>query len=487
MAIAELRAGLRRAGIAEDSQPDDGTLQVLLDAEGSIAGAIDAVVGNQAAESRISAESFRPPADERGVRTAAPGGVAATSSWVSVLWRVLSLPFSLVHAAVVFILRLFRAAPRDDNVELTRFAQDPGLAAHRFVDSLERDVNGTTIPADARDEHTHMLVQLPPFLPRAYSEALQLAKQEHRILAIILSSPVHADDAHFRSRVLTDATLVDALSTRDFVVWGGSVADREANRVATLLEASTYPFVAFIALQPRRSRTSAVITSKAAVLSRIEGSPHSATSAAALVSHIREVLVPRAVPYLERLRGERQRRESERALMAEQDRAFEAAARRDAERVLQARAESERAAQLADARQQAAIAAAADAHRATQWRRWAKTHLVPPEPVAEEPAIRLSVHVPDGRNLQRRFRPTDTLESVYIYVDTAAEAGDEATKPDYIPTYGFRLVQTYPRAELGHELMSRPLDTIDGLGSAARLLAEGNVGGHVPSSSSEME
>ena len=474
MSIDALRAELRAAGVADATQPDDGTLQVLLDVEGGVEGARAAVLASVAAERTdsgphpVAVRHEQPPA-------------AGVPSWLHLFLRALSLPFSLLHALIAFVFRAFRT-PRAD---LTRFAEDPREAARRFVDSVERDAHGTTL----RGTHNAALAQLPPFLPESYSDALQLAKHEHRILAVILSSRVHADDAYFRSQVLTDRRLVDALSTRDFVVWGGCVQDREAHRVSALLEASTYPFVAFIALQPRRSRTSPIITSKAAVLSRIEGSPRHATSAGMLVAHIHDVLLPRTLPYLERLRAERRRRESERALMAEQDRAYEETARRDAARVLNARAESERAARLARTREAEAAAAVAAAARAPQWRRWAKQRLVPPEPEAGAPAVRLSIHVPDGRNLQRRFRPSDTLESVYIYVETAGEpdGGGDAPPADYTPQYGFRLVQTYPRVELGHALMARTLGSLEALGAGAHLLAEGCVGGHVPSSSSEME
>ncbi|WFD34483.1 UBX domain-containing protein 10 [Malassezia cuniculi] len=483
MSIAALRTELRRAGIPDTEQPDDGTLQVMLDVEGNVQRAAESILANQAAENRISHDSQRYAEAERqplnthdsSARAVAPDSTLYTSPWVSIFWRALSLPFSLLHAAITFVLRLLRVTSSSDNIELTRFSQDPHAAAARFIESLERDTNGTTQLPQDRDETMHAMVQLPPFVPRSYSDALQLAKREHRILAVVLTSRVHSDDEYFRKNVLTDRQLVGALSSRDFVVWGGCVQDREAHRVATLLEASTYPFIAFISLQPRRSRTSTVITSKAAVLSRIEGSPQSYTSAGMLVSHINDVLLPRTLPYLERLRSERQRRDSERALMAEQDRAFEAAARRDAERVLQARTEAQRAESLAREREKAAAAAVAEAQRATQWRRWAKKNLVPPEPFADAAVIRLSIHVPDGRNLQRRFKPTDTLESVYIFVETAAEVEEETEKPEYTPTFKFKLVQTYPRKQLGHDLMHEQLGNICGLDGAARLLAEGHL------------
>ena len=112
--------------------------------------------------------------------------------------------------------------------------------------------------------------------------------------------------------------------------------------------------MAFLALQPRRGAShtpsqKTVLT----VLSRHQGPsiPQGSgpTSSQVLKTHITEHLVPRVSPVLSRIRQEAaekeaalaveaETRERERALRAEQDRAFEAARRKDTDRILQKRA-----------------------------------------------------------------------------------------------------------------------------------------------------
>src|ERR1700733_1917304 len=105
------------------------------------------------------------------------------------------------------------------------------------------------------------------------------------------------------------------------------------------LGATTYPFVAFVALHPvpqhvgGPSATRSGSGPRLTVLSRHEGNPSSKTSAATLTTHITTSLLPRVTPLLTRLRTERWEREQERRLREEQDRAFAEAAARDKERV----------------------------------------------------------------------------------------------------------------------------------------------------------
>lgn len=266
--------------------------------------------------------------------------------------------------------------------------------------------------------------------------------------------------------------------------------------VATQLEATTYPFIAFIALQPPRgsrrhgvggSSSSASASPRLAVLSRLEGSPLSATSASTIISHVTDVLLPRTQTHLDRLRSEKRRRELERELKAEQDRAYLEASRRDAERVAKKREEErQRALEVERKRQEEAHKHLFEQQR-RQWITWAKTQLVPREPSpGESDTIRLAFRLPNGRNLSRHFRKTDALEAAFAYVETAAAAtdsdddGSRQTDPPagYQHEFKFSLVLGYPRQRLGTDkLRTSPiLGEIEGLGSSANLIVEGKVG-----------
>ncbi len=231
------------------------------------------------------------------------------------IWTALTFPFSLASSLLLFLARLLRIRALFGGGDTSRGLErsDPRTSAERFVRQLEEQTGGTTSRSiaasssngDVGNSETRApaLKRLPPFFVGGYADALRSAKEQIKILAIVLVSREHGDVDRFKTNTLTDGDLVDLLSRDDFIVWGGDVREREAYQVATTLQASTYPFVAFIALQPPRpaSRTSAGSSSsspRAAILSRLEGSPSSATSAASIASHISDVLLPGRAPTL---------------------------------------------------------------------------------------------------------------------------------------------------------------------------------------------
>lgn len=128
---------------------------------------------------------------------------------------------------------------------------------------------------------------------------------------------------------MTDSTFIRTLYENEVYV------------AAEKLQATTYPFVTFIALQPRRrpgSAASSFASSRSTspsltVLSRHQGKGVSATtptSAPTLVAHLEQRLLPRVQPLLGRIAAAAQcEREHERHLRDEQDRAFQDTARRD--------------------------------------------------------------------------------------------------------------------------------------------------------------
>lgn len=196
----------------------------------------------------------------------------------------------------------------------------------------------------------------------------------------------------------------------------------------------TLPFVAFLALQPPPpSATSSSTTPLMTVISRHEGSPASTTSAPALLAHLNTVVLPRVTPYLTRLRAEKETRLAERRLREEQDRAYAAAARKDEERVLKARAEegkrrveAGRRQMEAEEREERERKAALLREGAARWRAWMRGVLESSgEPSAGvEGSARVGVRLGDGRRAVRRFAKEDTVERVYAFVECALEVDD---------------------------------------------------------------
>ncbi|KAF7356769.1 UBX domain-containing protein [Mycena venus] len=174
---------------------------------------------------------------------------------------------------------------------------------------------------------------LPDFTLGTYEDALRTCQRDARIACIVLVSEEHDDVPEFKRTTLTDTALVRLLHANDILVWGGDVRDREAYSASLKLQATTYPFVAFVALQPKRTPRSANSSTSGTptltVLSRHQGPPSGPTSPAALAAHLETQLLPRVSPFLAQLRAAQHAAFADRALREEQDRA--ARAKREAE------------------------------------------------------------------------------------------------------------------------------------------------------------
>lgn len=247
----------------------------------------------------------------------------------------------------------------------------------------------------------------------------------------------------------------------EIMFWGGDVCtSRDAHIASTILQAATFPFIAFLSMQPQPASritgaASSISSSKMSVFSRLEGLQ--ATTVPQITSHITDTMAPRLNPYLGRLRSQRREREAQRLLREEQDRAYEEAGRRDMERVRAKEAELK--AKEAEARLQRE--AEEQAKRATElkaresinrsaWRRKVASELGP------EPAdgTKLVIRLPDGRRLMRRFRDEEEAIRIWHYVEceafnafSSSASAHSVSGPDagYKPQITFFLATTFPK------------------------------------------
>ncbi|KAH8079062.1 hypothetical protein BXZ70DRAFT_651227 [Cristinia sonorae] len=371
---------------------------------------------------------------------------------------------------------------------------------------------------------------LPEFFIGSYEEFARACGKEDRpkLGCVILVSEEHDDVAEFKRSTLTDQTFVRLMHDNGFLVWGGDVRDRDAWSAAQKLQATTYPFVAFIGLQPRRGGSSASPTTSPVltVLSRHQGpsipSSTAPTAAATLVRHLQEQVLPRVTPYLVRVRAgaaekerEKERRDRERALRAEQDRAFEESMKRDKERIEKRMEEDRKAEQearrAAEEKQQEERENAKKEEEFArwekvrmEWRRWGRRALVPREPRPGQPepsrgkTIRIGVRMPDGKRGVRFFGEGDSLTALYAFVDTLfipegkefSSDSDPSSPPGLVGTgedallsemqqvgrrgdawWGFKLVLSYPRREIRWEAAKR-LGDVEGLKAGGQLVVE---------------
>ncbi|KAG7090332.1 hypothetical protein E1B28_009451 [Marasmius oreades] len=349
---------------------------------------------------------------------------------------------------------------------------------------------------------------LPDFALGTYDEFLETCTREARIGCVILVSEEHDDIAEFKRTTLTDPTFVNLLTTNNVHTWGGDVRDTPAFTASLKLSVTTYPYVAFVGLQPSRSTrphlnsnsssTSDPITqSTLSILSRHQGL--SSTTPEALCTHLTETLLPRVSPYLERVRSsravaerEKERQEevrrSERMMREQQDHAFEESARRDRERILKKIQEDEEKKRVEERekrekeeeerkKQVERESAERRVRERARRREWLGDRFFPSSEEGEGD-VRVAIRMPDGKRVVKRFRgDADTLSSVYAFVDVqlfdprSYEGSSssfsafpsstnvheaiqtlmqnlESTTEDPATWWGFRLVSAYPRKEI---------------------------------------
>ncbi|KAF9255112.1 hypothetical protein L218DRAFT_1082009 [Marasmius fiardii PR-910] len=292
---------------------------------------------------------------------------------------------------------------------------------------------------------------LPDFALGTYDEFLEVCNREARIGCVVLVSEEHDDVLEFKRTTLTNSTFVSLLTTHNIYTWGGDVRDTPAFSASLKLGSTTYPYVAFIALQPSRrnqgfassglsgsSTRDPDTNSTLSILSRHQGA--ASTTPEALCAHIQETLLPRVTPYLERVKTSRlaaekekerqeESRRNERRLREEQDRAFEESARRDRERILRKIREEEekRKAEEEVERQREEEERRVEEERQRVERRkrererrrgWLRDRFFAGAGGEGEGDTRVAIRMPDGKRVVRRFSAgAQTVSDVYAFVD----------------------------------------------------------------------
>ncbi|BGP50973.1 UBX domain-containing protein 10 [Rhodotorula kratochvilovae] len=307
--------------------------------------------------------------------------------------------------------------------------------------------------------------RLPRFLVTSYDGALRAARDEKRVLMVVLSSAENERDQRFKREVLADEEVNRLLEQEDVLVWGGDVGERDAYQVGQTLSYVALPFIAFIALQPSAPSTNPSTASTSSprlrLLTRLEPSPSAPLTATSLHTHLLTAVLPRAKPFLARLRAQDAQRQADRAAREDAERRVNALARRDEEKVLAVRRrEEERRRAEADAAARAVREEAERVERerraalARRWRAWKRAELAR---AGEGGDVRVAVRLGDGRRATRGFASGQGTEEVYGWVECelgavedAREGGAEEEQEDGPPPgweqrFHFRLSTTFPR------------------------------------------
>jgi len=235
----------------------------------------------------------------------------------------------------------------------------------------------------------------PDFVEGSYNDALNTAKTSFKFLVIYLHSGLHQDtDAFCRDTLCTE--LISDFLDENFVSWAGNINTSEAFRISNVLSTTTYPFFAVICNNSIGGLT---------ILDRVQGQ----ISGEDLMARLANVLELHG-HILVAAKVENDEREVNRMIRQEQDEAFLQSLAADQEKERKIKEEEER--KREEERKQ---------HRIQELKEKKLKNIqskVPPEPeVSEKDVTQLVIRVTDGSRLQRRFYDSDSLQSVFDYVN----------------------------------------------------------------------
>ena len=350
----------------------------------------------------------------------------------NVLYRLLSGSFSLFTYLFPFLPRLLagasggRVQPHRQRDTTGRRPLNPRDTAARFAREFEEEYG------------RHEL----KFFENGYAQAYDLAKKDLKFLLVVLLSPEHDDTSAFVRTTLLSPEVANYINDpqNKIIPWAGSVQDSEAYQVSTALNCSKFPFAAVVAHTPQDSSTSM------STIARISGLVPPSTFVARLQSAISQHSAA-----LERARASRNEQQATRNLREEQNSAYERSLAQDRERARQRREEEEarlRGEREAEAK---AEASAKEVQNLKQWKVW-RAQSLPSEPTSSDSeVIRVSIRMPSGERVVRKFRAEADMEELYAFVEcydvsSDARRSSQASEPlGYEHIYRFRLVSPMPR------------------------------------------
>ncbi|MCJ1327707.1 hypothetical protein MMC10_004379 [Thelotrema lepadinum] len=383
---------------------------------------------------RSSRRSPRDPAP-RIVPQPDDRGVHKTPLLITLLFTPVSLVYKLFSTSLSFIGYLFPFLPRLLSNRNQSRATRRNTTGRRPLNP--RDTAARFIREFGEEYGDHRL----PFYENGYANAYDLAKKELKYLLVVLLSPEHDDTSTFIREVLLSSQFESLVKNPNVILWAGTVQDSEAYQVSIGLNCSKFPFAGLIVHTPQDSSTAM------STVARVTG----LQPASSFVSKIRTAMSQHETA-LETARASRQEQQATRNLRQEQESAYERSLAQDRERMrIRREAEAARAREEAEAQAQADAAEKA-AQNKEQWKRW-KVQSILAEPGAEiKNATRLSIRMPSGDRVIRKFAPEATMEDLYAFVEChdvldmdGATSQNEPPK-GYRHEYKFNLVSPMPRA-----------------------------------------
>jgi len=311
---------------------------------------------------------------------------------------------------------------------------DPATESARFVQLIE-----------SRFGNHH-----PTFVNGTYVQAVERARSECKLLFIYLHCELNDNATNFCRNTLCTEVLASFIND-NFVAWASNIKFPQGFQVNNILSATSYPYMAILCCNPVGTMRD-LSASNVGIVDRIEGM----LSTDDLIARLYQALDGFG-HLLNGARQERERREVDRRLRVEQDDAYRQSLAEDEEKERRMREEQERAER--EEREREAREAREEQERRereqnkTRARENRKLNL--PTEATEKNAVLIVVKLPDGKQVRRKFRPIDTLQTILDYVDVSQPEGEALQEyaEDYV------LVANFPR-----RVFSTPSQTLQEAG-----------------------
>ena len=282
------------------------------------------------------------------------------------------------------------------------------------------------------------------FFDNGYAQAYDLAKKDLKFLLVILMSPEHDDTSIFIRETLLSQDVVHYINDpqNNILLWAGNVQDSEAYQVSAALNCSKFPFVALVAFNPQLSPPSM------STVARITG----LLPPSAFLSKLRTAIAQHSA-LLQRVRAAQIEQTAVRNLRDEQNSAYERSLAQDRERARQRRAAEAEEGRLEQQAQAKIEAEARDRENLAKWKLWRVQGILPePNPDTKD-VTRVSIRMPSGDRIVRRFEAHSRTEELYAFVEChdilryePSFRRPRVSKPEeYQHEYKFRLVSPMPR------------------------------------------
>ena len=240
----------------------------------------------------------------------------------------------------------------------------------------------------------------PNFVTTTYQHAVSQAYRSSKFLLVYLHSPLHEDSFRFCTSTLCSSNF-KRFADENVLVWSGQVWDAEAYGLSMQLRTKTFPFVALLLCQSERDV-------------QIADKIHGYVDDRQLIERMQN-----AMPLIENIRTEANRRVEAARLREQQDREYREAEETDRRnRELRERAEAEERTRIEEERNAKELSEALEmSKRLENERRIASLK----ETLNEEPAVgpevsALRFQLPKGIKISRRFYKTDKIQRLFDFL-----------------------------------------------------------------------